>query len=210
MKVSTREKKVLYAGIVLAVAIMIYYAATLFSPGDGESLAEKVNTQESLLRRQKEFIGREDFYKKFIEESENDITKIQTRLLPGNSPSGAATELHRILSDFAEDSGVVITQRNNQPERKVADSESLTKVSVRIGVDCQLDTLVDFLIAIKNYDKFLKVEELLINTALQQKQLALRRPLYMIVAGYISTPLPDESTTKPGENTTQASSSITR
>ena len=209
MKVSAREKKVFYTGIAVAVVILIYYAATAFLPGDGESLAEKVKTKESLLIRQKELVGREDFYKKRIEDAENDIEKIQARLLPGNNAGAATTELQRILSDFAEHSGVVITTKSNLPERKVADSDSITKVSVRIGVDCLLENLVDFLIAIKNYDKFLKIEEMAINTALQQRQLVIRRPLNMVVAGYISIPLP-ESTAKSGEDMAKASSPAAR
>jgi len=201
VKVNAREKKILYAGIVIAAAILIYYAATSFSPGDGESLADKVTTQEGLLRRYKELIAREDFYKRRIEVAENNIDKIQARLLSGNTANAAGMELGRILDDFADRSGVVITSKNPQQERKVADNDSLTKISMRIQIDCQIEDLVDFLIAIKNYDKFLKVEELIINTqqSTQTRQMILRRPLTMTVAGYISV-LPPE----PADQTTAA------
>ena len=202
VKVSTREKKILYAGIAVAVAIIIYYAAARFSPGDGESLAEKVATQENLLRRQKELIAREDFYKKRIEDAEKDIEKIQARLLPVNNVAAAGTELSQILDGFAEHSGVVITQKTPQPEKKVADSDSLTKVSVRIATTCTLEDLVHFLIALKNYDRFLKVEDITINTIVspQSKQITIR-PVSMIIASYISVP-PPEPAAKPGENET--------
>jgi len=204
MKVNAREKKILYAGIVIAAAIMIYYGATLFSPGDGESLADKVATQENLLRRYKELIAREESYKKQIEFAETDIEKIRARLLPGNTATSAGMELQRILDGFAEQSGVLITNKSPQPERKVTDSDSLTKISVRVQLDCRIEDLVDFLIAIKNYDKFLRVEDIVINTqtSTQTRQMIIRRPLSMVIAGYISVP-PPEPTAKSGENAAQ-------
>ena len=211
MKVNAREKKILYAGIAVAAAILIYYAATAFSPGDGESLTDKVATQENLLRRQKELIGREDFYKKLIDDAEKDIEKIQARLLPVNNAAAAGTELQRILDGFAEHSGVVITQKTPMPEKKVADSDSLIKVSVRIATTCSLEDMVQFLIAVKNYDRFLKVENITINTQVspQTKQMIIRPPLNMVIASYISVP-PPEPAAKSGENEAHATAAAER
>ena len=204
MKANAREKKILYGGIVIAVAILIYYAATAFSSGDGESLAGKVAKQENLLQRQRELVGREEFYKKQIEDAESGLEKIQTRLFPGNNTSAAATELQRVIDGFAERSGVVIMNKGNRPAVKVADSDSLTKISVLVGLDCQLEDLVEFLIAINNYDKFLKVEEITIRTqaATPQRRMAITRPLNVVISGYISVP-PLDPAAKPGESVVQ-------
>ena len=201
----------LYAGIVVVAAILIYYVATKFSPGDGESLTEKVTTQENLLRRQKELIGREDFYNKLIDDAEKEIEKIRSRLLPVNNVNAAGTELGRILDGFAEQSGVVITQKTPMPEKKVPDSDSLIKVSVRIATTCSLEDLVHFLIDVKNYDRFLKVENITINTTVspQTKQMIIRPPLNMIIASYISVPPPDPEA-KPGENEAHATAAAKR
>jgi len=217
VKVSAREKKILYAGIVIVAVLLVYHVATMFLPDDGSSLSEKLETQENLIRRQREFIGREDLYKKRIEDAESDIERIQAWLLPGNNAVAANAELLRILTDFAEQTGVIITQKSNLPERKVADSDSMIKVSARIAIDC-IDAnncrieedMVDFLTAIKNYDKFLKIEEISIGTSIQQKQRRIRRPLSMTVAGYISVPPPPETEAKPGENPVQATASTAR
>ena len=202
MKGNAREKKTLYAGIVIAAAILIYYAATAFSSGDGESLADKVAKQENMLQRQRELVGREDFYKKQIEDAENSLEKIQTRLLPGNNAGTAAVELQRIIDDFAERSGIVIMNKTPRSAVKIAESDSLTKISVQVGLDCMIEDLVDFLIAIKNYDSFLKVEEIRINTQLAapQRQMVITRPLNVVIAGYISVPPPEA---KPGEGMVQ-------
>ena len=206
MKVSAREKRILYAGILMAVLILIYYAATEFSPGDGASLAERVETQERLLSRQRELIGRKEFYEKRIEEAENDLVKIQTRLLPGNNIDGAGTELQRILTGLANQSGVEIRTKSNMPQEKVVDNDTLIKISVQLGIDCTIEDLVDFLTAIRNYDKFLKVERMTIQTQTSQRQMTIRRPLNMVVVGYISAQPPSEHAAKPGENLDQAAS----
>ena len=210
VKVSAREKKILYTGSVIAVAILIYYGVTLFSPGDGESLAVRVETQANLLRRQKELIGREDLYNRRIEDAKNDIAQIQARLLPGNNATVANTELQRILNDFAEQSGVVITTKNGLPEKKVADSESLIKISTQMQITCGLDQLVDFLRAIKNHDKFIKVEDINVLTAQQQRVMQLR-PLTMVVVGYISAvPLPEPAVRQPVEDEVPATAPVGR
>ena len=207
MKVSTREKKILYTGIVIAVLILIYYAATEFMPGDGESIADKVDLQEKLLVRQKELVGYKGYYEKRIEDAEDEIGKIQKRLLPANSTSAAGTELRRLLTDFASESGVAIMTTSNMPDRKVDDSDSLIKVSVRIAVQSSLEDLVHFLSSIRNHDRFLKVEEMAINTNIvtvaniQRRQI--RPPLNLVISGYVNVPPPDEPAAKHGENGTQ-------
>ena len=204
MKTNAREKKILYGGIAIAAAILIYYAATSFSSDDGESLVDKVTKQENMLRRQRELVEREDFYKKQIEEAEKDLEKIQTRLFPGNNTSAAATELQRIIEGFAERSGVVIMNKTPRAAVKIADSDTLTKISILVGLDCQLEDLVDFLIVIENYDKFLKVEEITIGTQpmAPQRQMVISRPLNVLISGYINVPPPEA---KLGEGMVQTS-----
>ena len=209
MKINAREKKLIYAAVIVAVAIFIYHAISAFSPGDGESIVDQIEAQEGLLRRQRDLIGHRNFYEQLIESAENDIEKLHARLLPENNVSAANAELQRILSELANRSGVIISNRSNLQERKIADSDSLVKVSVRIAIDCQIPTtgcaieedMVDFLIAVRNYEKLLRVEDISIQSPYTQgKPMSIRRPINITVAGYISVPPPDEQVAKPGEN----------
>jgi len=204
-------------------AVILIYAAVEYLPDSG-SLADELETQKSLLLRQRELIGHEDFYKKRIEDAEKDLAGIKPRLLPGNNAVVVGMELQRILNDFAEQSGVVISQRNTLPEKRVTDSDSLIKVSVSININnCLLEDLVEFLTTIENYDKFLKVEEINIapatvataanptNPAQRQNQnvnMNMVRPA-MTVVGYISAPQP-EPAAKPGDPAAQTAASAAR
>ena len=188
MKLTLREKRFIFAGIILVVAVLIFYTASSFL-GDRDSLIRDVERNKQLLQKQREIIDSEEVYKKRVEQLTNHMEQDLTRLLPGDNPSVASAELQKVLKDFADQSGVEITQKNTLDEKKVEDNGMLTKISVRIETRCNLVQLVDFLIAIENYDKFLKVEELVINSFRIQKRMDIRPSL--TVAGYISSGTPE-------------------
>ena len=181
MKITTREKRIIAIGICLAVAVMIYYAAALLLP-DGESLSQDVIQKKRLMLKQRETLTREEGYKKRIDQFGGRLQKEKALLLPGDNPNVAGAELQKILKDFADQSGVEITQKNILPEKKVQDL--LTKVSVRIDTNCNLEQLAQFMTAIGNYEKYLKIDECMINGFKIQKRYEIRPSL--TIAGYIN------------------------
>ncbi len=184
MKITSREKKLILGGAVVAVAVLIFYVVTLLLP-NREGLSQTVDLKKRMLLKERETLSREDFYKKRAEQYSKHLEQDMTRLLPGDNPNVAGAELQKILKDFADRSGVEITQKNTLPEKKVQDT-TLTKVSVRIETNCELEQLVQFLAAIESYEKFLKIEELVISSLPIQKRYEIRPSL--TVVGYISTP----------------------
>jgi len=183
VKITSREKRVILIGVCIASAVAIYFALTLLLPNRG-TLAQDVFLKKRMLLRQRETLTREEVYKKHIEQYRGHLEKERTLLLPGNNPNVAGAELQRILKDFADQSGVEITQKNILPERKIQDL--LTKVSVRIDINCNPEQLVQFLTAIENYEKYLKIDECMINGFRIQKRFEIRPSL--TIAGYISLP----------------------
>jgi len=205
VKLTLREKRFIFAGIIVVVAVLILYAAASVM-GDRESLTQEVERNKQLLLKQREILNSEEGYKKRVEQYTIHLKQDLTRLLPGNNSSVASAGLQAILKDFADQSGVEITKKNTLQEKKVPDNEMLTKVSVRIETNCNLEQLVDFLVAIESYEKFLKVEELIITSFPIQRRYQIRPSL--TVVGYISSPNlePTEgSTTKAGANNQSSS-----
>jgi hypothetical protein len=186
VKLNTREKRIILVGICVIVGVAIYYALTSFLP-DGENLAQDVSLKKKMLLKQRETLLREDFFKTRLDQFRKQLDKDMTRLLPGDNPNVAGAELQKILKDFADQSGVEIIQKNILQEKKVQDS--LTKVSVRIDTKCNMEQIVQFLAAIENYDKFLRIDEFTIFGSSfgmgTQKKVEIRPSL--TVAGYIST-----------------------
>ena len=181
MKINPREKRIITIGICIAAAVMIYYAATLLLP-NRESLSQDVSLKKRMLLKQRETLTREEGYKKRIDQYSARLEKEMQLLLPGDNPNVAGAELQKILKDFADQSGVEITQKNILPEKKVQDL--LTKVSVRIDTNCNLEQLVQFLTAIESYEKYLKIDECNINGFRIQKRFEIRPSL--TIAGYIN------------------------
>jgi len=137
-----------------------------------------------MLLKQRETLTREEYYKKRTEQYSARLEKEKALLLPGDNPNVAGAELQKILKDYADQSGVEITQKNILPERKVQDL--LTKVSVRIDTNCNLEQLVQFMTAIESHEKYLKIDECMINGFRIQKRYEIRPNL--TIAGYISIP----------------------
>ena len=181
MKITPREKRIIAIGVCVAMAIMVYYAADWLLP-DRQSLEQDVSLKKKMLLRQREILTREGSYRKRIDQFSGRVQREMALLLPGDNPNVAGAELQKILKDFADQSGVEITQKNILQERNV--QNLLTKVSVRIDTNCNLEQLVQFITAIENYEKYLKIDECMVNGFRIQKRYEIRPSL--TIAGYIS------------------------
>jgi hypothetical protein len=181
VKISARDKKVLIIGIIVAAAVAVFYVATSLLP-DNKDLTRQVEELRTRIRQQDEQKMRDPMYQNQIDQLNKRLEKDMTYLLPGDNPSVAGAELLKLLKDFAERSKVNITSRNNLPDKKM---QGFTKVSARIETNCDIEQLVQFLAFIKNYEKYLKIEELMINSYRMptQKKYEIRPGL--TIAGYI-------------------------
>jgi hypothetical protein len=176
VKLTSREKAVIWVGSGIVAAVLIFYGATKLLPTDSGDLSQTVELKKRVLRNRRE--TRLELYGRRLDQD-------MIRLLPGDNPNVAGAELQKILKDFADQSGVEITQKNTLPEKKVQDM--LTKVSVVIQTNCDLDQLVQFMTAIENYQKLLKIEEFIITSFRNpaQKRYDIRPSL--TVVGYIGS-----------------------
>lgn len=194
MKVTSRERMVIIVGVVIAVAVGIFYLATLLVP-DSQSLSQSVDLKKRMLRSQLEILAQEDFYKTRLDQYQKQLLQDSTRFFPGENPSLAGADLQKIVKDFADQSGVEVTQRNIMPDKKIQDLA--TKVSVRMTTNCNPDQLVRFLTLIENYEKLLKVDEM------QMDRFDVRRSeirTVLTISGYIALP-PEKPKAKPAPKT---------
>ena len=190
MKITARERKFLFVGGSVAAASLIFYTLVLLLPSR-EGLSNTVEFEKRMLLKQREALSREGIYKERLELYGERLDQDMALLLPGDNPNVAGAELQKVLKDLADQSGVEIMQKNILQEKKIQDT--LVKVSVRIETNCVPEQLVQFLTAIENYEKFLTVDELVVNSFRMQKRYEIRPSV--IVSGYI---VPRE--TKPAEN----------
>jgi len=183
VKVSSRERMLILIGIGVAAAVLIFYVATQLVP-DGQSLSRDVDLKKRMLRSQRDSLSREDLYKTRLDQYQKQLQQDLTHFLPGENASLASSELQKVIKEFADQSGVEITQRNVQQEKKIQDVAA--RVTVRIETNCTPEQLVQFLASIQSYDKALKVDELVINAMRLQRKYEIRPSL--TISGYIRAP----------------------
>jgi hypothetical protein len=183
VKVSSRERVVILVGIGAALAVLIFYAVTKLVP-DGQNLAREVDLKKRMLRSQRETLSRENFYKARLDQYRKQLDQDMTHYLPGDNASLAGADLQKIIKDIADRSGVDVIQRNIQAEKKVQDIA--IKVTVRVETNCTPEQLVQFLASIQNYEKLLKVDDLVISSLRIQKRFEIRPSI--AISGYIRAP----------------------
>jgi hypothetical protein len=183
VKVTSRERIAVITGIVALAAVVIFYAAVRLVP-DTVTLTHDVDLKKKMLRNQLETLTREDAYKTRLSQCRRQLDQDLMQFLPGENPTLAGADLQKILKDLADQSGVEITQRNTLPEKKVYDF--VAKVSVRIETNCTPEQLVQFLSAVESHEKFLKVDEVVINSLKIAKKYEIRPSL--TISGLIRIP----------------------
>jgi hypothetical protein len=178
-------------GAVVIVAVLVIYGLSLLL-SNRESLSKTVELKKKMLLKQRETLSREPFYRAQLDLYRKQFQSDMNRLLPNDNPNVAGAELQKILKDFADGSGVEITQKNTLPEKTIEDK--LICVRVQIQTTCVLDQLVQFLTAIENYDKFITIDEFLISSNIYRDPRALpgsiqrRNSSSLTISGYLNAP----------------------
>jgi Tfp pilus assembly protein PilO len=205
MKITPREKKLIFFGASVVAAVMIFYLITLLLP-DRESRAQQVETKKALLLRYRQMLSQEEIYQKQVEQYSAQLEQDMTRLLPGDNPNVAEADMQKLLKSFADQSGLEITRINTLPDEKIEDD--LIKVSVSIEVNSDLAQLVRFLTEIQNHEKFLKIEQFQITGIQTQRRQQIRPSL--TVVGYIRSKEPEANKAPPesGEATDEPPAAV--
>ena len=184
MKVGAKERKyILMGGGLIAVLVVLY---VLFADQlGGGGIVDTVESKKIKLRHQLETKMLEDPYESYLQLYDTRLKEDRAKLLPGDNPNVAESELLKVLTDFAEKNGVEITQKIVQNELKVEDQ--LYKVSARIVAQCNSEQLVQFLTDIRNYNRFLTIDEFTIQTRTSRNQTNTELRPSLTVSGYISS-----------------------
>ncbi len=193
MKLGARERKFVIIGLGLIAVLALLY--TLMPSPDSGELDDTVDLKKKTLLRQRETLYLEGVYESQLQLYKNRIQANRARLLPGENPNVAGAELLKTLTNFADRSGVEITQKSVLKEEKV--ENQLLKISARLVTRCEMDQLVQFLTEIENYDKFLTIDEFMIRAARGRADSEMRPNL--TISGYIDS---NENKTETGDQDT--------
>jgi Tfp pilus assembly protein PilO len=177
-------------GAIVIVAVLVIYGFTLLLAGR-QSLSEKVEFKKKLLQKQYDTLAQEAVYKAKLESYKKQYQVDLNRLLPNESPNVAVAELQKVLIEFANSSGVEISQKNPLAEKKIDDK--LICVRVQIVTNFAMDQLVQFFTSIENYDKFITIDDFMtssggINPRALPGMPQRRNSATLTISGYLNAP----------------------
>lgn len=194
MKLGARERKFIIIGVgIIAVLALLYSLST--SQSGSEGLNDTVEVKKKTLLKLRETLYLEGVYESQLQLYQDRLEKNRSRLLPGDNPNVAGAELLKTLTNFADSSGVEITQKSVLKEEKV--DNLLTKISARLVTRCNMEQLVQFLTEVENYNKLLTIDEFMIRSVRNRRDTEMRPNL--TISGYINA---NDSQAETGEENT--------
>jgi Tfp pilus assembly protein PilO len=202
LKITAREKRYIILGAVVAAAVLVFYVFSLLLE-DSADISKKLEQKKETYRRQLEILNHKPVYDAQLDLYKRQLQTDLTRLIPGDNPNVAVSELGKMLEDFANQSGVEINSKSPQPDKRVDDK--LVRVSVQIQTTCVMEQLVQFLASIENCDKFLAVTDLNVYGSFRNPGFGTNqrrneiRPM-LTVSGYINAPAPKSKPSTEGSS----------
>jgi hypothetical protein len=169
VKIGARTRKYIIAAFgVVAVLALLY---VLF----GQQLrsgwfTDNVENKKRMYSSQLETKLLEGPYEFYVQQYTSRLADDNAKLLPGDTRNVSESELLSALDDFAQKSGVEIIQKipdqnqNQKKGEKKGENPLYSKVSYRIIARCSGEQLVQLLTEIRNYNRYLTIDDLQIQT----------------------------------------------
>jgi Tfp pilus assembly protein PilO len=179
LKISDREKRVVFIGIIIVVLI-IAYRGILWYKDIKVSAREHIETKQIALQKQFDKISQEGALRKTLKSAGNEIAALERGLLSGEKPPVAAAEVQRRLKGIALSHEIVIkSERALNP----FESELYIIVPVEIGFNASTTKLKEMLYEIKTSPLLLAV------SAMKVRVTNIRNPVEnyntLVVNGFI-------------------------
>src|SRR5262245_12635874 len=178
----SRERRLLIAGGIVAVIVVGYLYGVEPLLQHHEQVQSQIAAREQLLARHERLVARRD---RFLEERDAlqvEIQKRRGRLLPGDKPPLAASELQKLVKSTAQDSGVEVRSERVLP---IVERGAYTEVPVEVTLAGPVRALVSFLHRLDAVPAQVSVQDLkirVVSVAAPRELLAT-----LAVTGYIHT-----------------------
>ena len=155
MELRPRDRRALvFLGI--AVAGYMLLTAAIFPAYDRLAAArEAALEKEGQLRRYRRAVVRKTDYGQLLEEVRRRIDEGEARLIRGDNPSLASSELQTVVEQVAEATGIELGQRNMSPARQKDDF--FDEVTMTFGFECTPGQFVRFLSELRAAGKLITV-----------------------------------------------------
>jgi general secretion pathway protein M len=177
-----RERRLLALGALVAAAVLGYWYVVEPLGSRHERVQTELAVRQARLERQQRLVERRDRYAHEERELRTEIERRRARLLPGDKPPLAASELQKLVKSTAQETGVEV-----RSERVLPTSErgGYTEVPVEVTLSGPIRAIVSFLHRLEAAPVLLSVHDV----KLRVVSVGAPRDLLatLAVAGYITT-----------------------
>jgi Tfp pilus assembly protein PilO len=136
-----RERRFLLVAAVITAGLLgwVYGVEPLFERG--RQVRELIQVREELLGRQQRLLEREPRYAQELEALQKQIQETRARLLPGDRPPLAASELQKLVKATAEAAGVEVRSERILP---ATERGNYTEVSIEVTLSGPIRAITTF------------------------------------------------------------------
>ncbi len=151
-----RKQKLLVIGAILLFLGVLYRFFPDFSamlPGSSE-----IEMKQGQLRQYQKQAARLDGMKGQLDELEKELGQVEAQLFSGDTPSLAAVEIQKMLSEISEKNGAQIDSIEVMAVNSI-DNVPYVEIPVRFVILARIDQLKHILYGIESHARYLAVKE---------------------------------------------------
>jgi Tfp pilus assembly protein PilO len=182
VRLQPRERRLLVLGGIAAVAILGYFYVIEPLLARHERVQSQTASREALLARQERLVARRDRLEEERRTLQAEIAQRRGRLVPGDKPPLAASELQKLVKTTAQDAGVEVRSERILP---VVERGGYSEVPIEVTLAGPVRGIVTFLQRLEAVPAQVSVHDL----KLRVVSVAAPRDLLatLAVTGYIAT-----------------------
>jgi type II secretory pathway component PulM len=137
-----RERRLLVVGGIVAAVVVGYLYVVEPLLDRHEQVKSLIAAREESLARQQRLVARRDRYVEERDALQGEIQERRGRLLPGDKPPLAASELQKLVKGLAQDTGVEVRSERVLP---TTERGGYTEVPVEVTLAGPIRAMVSFL-----------------------------------------------------------------
>ena len=159
IQTTPRDKKVLFAGGIFVVAWLFFLVVAEPAYLENKRVEQKIQEKIIFIQKCYEILNQKSYYK--AKSTENNIirTTLNQRFFNQSKPALAAAEQQRLIEALSNKAGVnIIRFRVDKPKY----TEKLLTISTKVTTRSKLRNLTNFINILENSQKFMIIEEMLV------------------------------------------------
>lgn len=172
MRLNRRERYVVFAGIVVAVLVIVTGWVVLPFLDSKREMIDSISSKQRKLQQYQAFVQRKEEYVEQLQALQAQKRRLQAQILFINDTGEAEAKLRDALNQYAQANGVTITRTNILQEEKLKDGYS--KIGIDFNVNADVGPLTRFLYALATNPNFLEIRQLNINAYMNRNQVVLQ------------------------------------